>query len=73
VEYTTKYKCVDSPEEQETSETEKSFQVSCFISQGEGSHEKREGREGRWDPGNSWTYHKLVWGRGGGWKLLVHS
>ena len=34
VRYKTTYKCVDSPEEQESTETEKTFQVSCFISQG---------------------------------------
>ncbi len=33
--YKTTYKCQDSPEEMEKVETEKSFQVSCFISQGE--------------------------------------
>ena len=35
MQHKTTYKCIESEEEQETTEVEKSFQVSCFISQSE--------------------------------------
>ena len=35
VSYRTTFKCLDSSEEQESTETEKALQISCFISQGE--------------------------------------
>ena len=35
VQQKTTYKCIESEEEQETTEVEKNFQVSCFISQSE--------------------------------------
>ena len=71
MQYVIKYKCVDSPEEQETTDTEKSYQVSCFISHGEegGKNEKRCGGGGKGRGTEDSNCRALSWGLG--WSGLL--